>query len=178
MRRAESAPTSPWTASNGYMIAHALHRLQGGHVPRYRGLNPICARPDGLPDPDTTGPGIIIYGYVKSKDYWRLGAIFEVIYIAALLYRLAYHGHVALRRERALTHEGYPVPLPTAGEFFRNAGPSVPVVAPQNTAPDEQRQPQGDEYRRRPHIFGATRQRMMLATDPIHHRLNRTVDDL
>ena len=37
--------------------------------------------------PYATGPGVIIYGcgYVKSKDYWRLGAIFGVIYISMLL---------------------------------------------------------------------------------------------
>ncbi|WP_035604184.1 anion permease [Edwardsiella tarda] len=41
----------------------------------------------GCLTPYATGPGIIIYGcgYVKSKDYWRLGAIFGVIYITALL---------------------------------------------------------------------------------------------
>ncbi|AKM46224.1 Di- and tricarboxylate antiporter [Edwardsiella anguillarum] len=41
----------------------------------------------GCLTPYATGPGIIIYGcgYVKSQDYWRLGAIFGVIYIAALL---------------------------------------------------------------------------------------------
>lgn len=32
----------------------------------------------GCLTPYATGPGVIIYGcgYVKSKDYWRLGAIF------------------------------------------------------------------------------------------------------
>ncbi|MCS2163552.1 anion permease [Scandinavium sp. H11S7] len=41
----------------------------------------------GCLTPYATGPGVIIYGcgYVKSKDYWRLGAIFGVIYIALLL---------------------------------------------------------------------------------------------
>ncbi|EHM6396285.1 anion permease [Salmonella enterica subsp. enterica serovar Agona] len=41
----------------------------------------------GCLTPYATGPGVIIYGcgYVKSKDYWRLGAIFGVIYIAMLL---------------------------------------------------------------------------------------------
>lgn len=41
----------------------------------------------GVLTPYATGPGVIIYGcgYVKSKDYWRLGAILGVLYIAALL---------------------------------------------------------------------------------------------
>ncbi|WP_312626564.1 anion permease [Scandinavium sp.] len=41
----------------------------------------------GCLTPYATGPGVIIYGcgYVKSKDYWRLGAIFGVIYISLLL---------------------------------------------------------------------------------------------
>ncbi|ENX6071429.1 TPA: anion permease [Salmonella enterica subsp. enterica serovar Enteritidis] len=41
----------------------------------------------GCLTPYATGPGVIIYGcgYVKSRDYWRLGAIFGVIYIAMLL---------------------------------------------------------------------------------------------
>lgn len=41
----------------------------------------------GCLTPYATGPGVIIYGcgYVKSKDYWRLGAIFGVIYITMLL---------------------------------------------------------------------------------------------
>ncbi|MBV8041661.1 anion permease [Pluralibacter sp.] len=41
----------------------------------------------GCLTPYATGPGVIIYGcgYVKSRDYWRLGAIFGVIYIALLL---------------------------------------------------------------------------------------------
>ncbi|WP_265331450.1 anion permease [Yersinia kristensenii] len=38
-------------------------------------------------DPYATGPGVIIYGcgYVKSKDYWRLGGIMGVFYITMLL---------------------------------------------------------------------------------------------
>lgn len=41
----------------------------------------------GCLTPYATGPGVIIYGYgyVKSRDYWRLGAIFGVIYISLLL---------------------------------------------------------------------------------------------
>ncbi|XNM58604.1 anion permease [Escherichia coli] len=41
----------------------------------------------GLLTPYATGPGVIIYGcgYVKSKDYSRLGAIFGVIYISTSL---------------------------------------------------------------------------------------------
>ncbi|EXU76902.1 anion permease [Erwinia mallotivora] len=41
----------------------------------------------GCLTPYATGPGVIIYGcgYVKSKDYWRLGAIFGVIFISILL---------------------------------------------------------------------------------------------
>ncbi|KAB8307943.1 anion permease [Erwinia endophytica] len=41
----------------------------------------------GVLTPYATGPGVIIYGcgYVKSQDYWRLGAILGVVYIAALL---------------------------------------------------------------------------------------------
>ncbi len=41
----------------------------------------------GCLTPYATGPGVIIYGsgYVKSKDYCRLGAIFGVIYISMLL---------------------------------------------------------------------------------------------
>ena len=41
----------------------------------------------GVLTPYATGPGVIIYGcgYVKSKDYWRLGGILGVVYIAALL---------------------------------------------------------------------------------------------
>jgi len=41
----------------------------------------------GCLTPYATGPGVIIYGcgYVKSKDYWRLGAIFGVIFISLLL---------------------------------------------------------------------------------------------
>ncbi|AQS41051.1 MAG: Citrate:succinate antiporter [Candidatus Tokpelaia hoelldobleri] len=41
----------------------------------------------GCLTPYATGPGVIIYncGYVKSKDFWRLGAIFGVIFISTLL---------------------------------------------------------------------------------------------
>lgn len=41
----------------------------------------------GCLTPYATGAGVIIYGcgYVKSKDFWRLGAIFGVIYISMLL---------------------------------------------------------------------------------------------
>jgi citrate:succinate antiporter len=41
----------------------------------------------GVLTPYATGPGVIIYGcgYVKSRDYWRLGAIFGMFYIATLL---------------------------------------------------------------------------------------------
>ena len=41
----------------------------------------------GVLTPYGTGPGVIIYGcgYVKSKDYWRLGGIFGVFYIATHL---------------------------------------------------------------------------------------------
>jgi len=41
----------------------------------------------GCLTPYATGPDVIIYGcgYMKSKDYWRLGFIFGVIFIAALL---------------------------------------------------------------------------------------------
>ncbi|MCX8956007.1 anion permease [Erwinia psidii] len=41
----------------------------------------------GCLTPYATGPGVIIYGcgYVKSRDYWRLGAIFGVIHISMLL---------------------------------------------------------------------------------------------
>lgn len=41
----------------------------------------------GCLTPYATGPGVIIYGcgYVKSKDYWRLGAIFGVVFISLLL---------------------------------------------------------------------------------------------
>ncbi|MNC27054.1 Citrate carrier [compost metagenome] len=41
----------------------------------------------GVLTPYATGPGVIIYGcgYVKSKDYWRMGGILGVVYIAALL---------------------------------------------------------------------------------------------
>lgn len=37
--------------------------------------------------PYATGPAIIVYasGYIKSSDYWRLGAIFGVIFITILL---------------------------------------------------------------------------------------------
>ncbi|HDL7750223.1 TPA: anion permease [Yersinia enterocolitica] len=41
----------------------------------------------GVLTPYATGPGVIIYGcgYVKSKDYWRLGGIMGVFYISMLL---------------------------------------------------------------------------------------------
>lgn len=41
----------------------------------------------GVLTPYATGPGVIIYGcgYVKSKDYWRLGGIMGVFYITMLL---------------------------------------------------------------------------------------------
>jgi len=41
----------------------------------------------GCLTPYATGPDVIIYGcgYMQSKDYWRLGFIFGVIFIAALL---------------------------------------------------------------------------------------------
>lgn len=41
----------------------------------------------GVLTPYATGPGVIIYGcgYVKSKDYWRLGGIMGVLYISMLL---------------------------------------------------------------------------------------------
>lgn len=41
----------------------------------------------GVLTPYATGPGVIIYGcgYVTSKDFWRMGAILGVFYIATLL---------------------------------------------------------------------------------------------
>jgi len=41
----------------------------------------------GVLTPYATGPGVSIYGcgYVKSKDYWRLGGIMGVLYISMLL---------------------------------------------------------------------------------------------
>ena len=41
----------------------------------------------GVLTPYATGPGVIIYGcgYVKSRDYWRLGSILGLVYISALL---------------------------------------------------------------------------------------------
>ncbi|KAA6405956.1 anion permease [Candidatus Tokpelaia sp.] len=41
----------------------------------------------GCLTPYATGPGIVIYGsgYIKSRDFWRLGAIFGVIFISILL---------------------------------------------------------------------------------------------
>jgi len=41
----------------------------------------------GILTPYATGPSPVYYGsgYLPSKDYWRLGAIFGVIYIAAYL---------------------------------------------------------------------------------------------
>lgn len=41
----------------------------------------------GCLTPYATGPGVIIYGsgYIKSRDYWRLGAIFGAIFIILLL---------------------------------------------------------------------------------------------
>jgi len=42
----------------------------------------------GCLTPYATGPGVVIYGsgYIKSKDFWRLGAIFGVVFIAALFF--------------------------------------------------------------------------------------------
>lgn len=42
----------------------------------------------GCLTPYATGPGIIIYGsgYIRSQDFWRLGFIFGLIFIAALLF--------------------------------------------------------------------------------------------
>lgn len=41
----------------------------------------------GIISPDATGPSPVYYGsgYVSGRDFWRLGAIFGVIFIAALL---------------------------------------------------------------------------------------------
>jgi L-tartrate/succinate antiporter len=41
----------------------------------------------GIVTPFATGPSPVYYGsgYLPSADYWRLGAIFGVIFIAALL---------------------------------------------------------------------------------------------
>jgi L-tartrate/succinate antiporter len=41
----------------------------------------------GIITPYATGPSPVYYGsgYLPSADYWRLGAIFGVIFIAALL---------------------------------------------------------------------------------------------
>jgi len=41
----------------------------------------------GILTPYATGPSPVYYGsgYIPSKDYWRLGAIFGIIYIAAYL---------------------------------------------------------------------------------------------
>ena len=41
----------------------------------------------GILTPYATGPSPVYYGsgYVPAKDYWRLGAIFGVLFIAALL---------------------------------------------------------------------------------------------
>jgi L-tartrate/succinate antiporter len=41
----------------------------------------------GILTPYATGPSPVYYGsgYIPAKDYWRLGAIFGVIFFAALL---------------------------------------------------------------------------------------------
>jgi L-tartrate/succinate antiporter len=41
----------------------------------------------GILTPYATGPSPVYYGsgYIPTRDFWRLGAIFGVIYIAALL---------------------------------------------------------------------------------------------
>lgn len=41
----------------------------------------------GVLTPFATGPSPVYYGsgYLPAKDYWRLGAIFGVLFIAALL---------------------------------------------------------------------------------------------
>jgi L-tartrate/succinate antiporter len=41
----------------------------------------------GILTPYATGPSPVYYGsgYIPSKDYWRLGAIFGVIFFVALL---------------------------------------------------------------------------------------------
>jgi len=41
----------------------------------------------GILTPYATGPSPVYYGsgYIPAKDYWRLGAIFGVVFFAALL---------------------------------------------------------------------------------------------
>jgi L-tartrate/succinate antiporter len=41
----------------------------------------------GILTPYATGPSPVYYGsgYLPTKDYWRLGGIFGVIFVAALL---------------------------------------------------------------------------------------------
>ena len=41
----------------------------------------------GILTPYATGPSPVYYGsgYLPSEDYWRLGAIFGAIYLAAML---------------------------------------------------------------------------------------------
>ncbi len=41
----------------------------------------------GILTPYATGPSPIYYGsgYIASRDYWRLGLVFGVIFIAALV---------------------------------------------------------------------------------------------
>ncbi len=61
----------------GFRRTNGTTVYPAGTVYRYHGLSDaVCNR-----------SRVIIYGcgYVKSKDYWRLGAIFGVIYISMLL---------------------------------------------------------------------------------------------
>jgi L-tartrate/succinate antiporter len=61
--------------------------IPGMNMPQYAMM--LCGTLGimGILTPYATGPSPVYYGsgYLPSKDYWRMGAIFGVIYIAAYL---------------------------------------------------------------------------------------------
>jgi L-tartrate/succinate antiporter len=78
--------TAHVTAMLPVMLAVGM-TIPGINMPQYSLLLCLTLGVMGILTPFATGPSPVYYGsgYLPSKDYWRLGAIFGVLFIAVLL---------------------------------------------------------------------------------------------
>ena len=78
--------TAHVTAMLPVMLAVGM-TVPGMHMPQYSLLLCLTLGIMGILTPFATGPSPVYYGsgYLPSKDYWRLGAIFGVLFIVVML---------------------------------------------------------------------------------------------
>lgn len=68
-----------------YFLSHYLFASLTAHT---LALLPVMlAVGMGIITPYATGPGLVYYdsGYIRLADFWRLGAIFGILFLLALL---------------------------------------------------------------------------------------------